>query len=33
MSKCYELKRYDIETDHGDTYEGVVASYAESAGG
>lgn len=25
MSKCYELKRYDIETDHGDTYEGVVA--------
>lgn len=25
MSKCDELKRYDIETDHGDTYEGVVA--------
>ena len=22
--KCDELKRYDIETDHGDTYEGVV---------
>ena len=25
MSKCDELKRYDIETGHGDSYEGVVA--------